>query len=657
MPPPRVRSSVSLAPALGDVRFSQPTEMVEGPGRRFYVLEQAGKVKVVARDGGEPTTAIDLTGRVAAGAEAGLLGIAFDPKFADNGFVYLHFDENVDAKPDVAYQSVLARFTSTDGGATFDVATERLILKVDHPYANHNGGRISFGPDGMLYWGLGDGGSAGDPRGYAQNKDVLLGKLLRIDIASSGSLPFVSPPSNPFVAGGGRPEIYAYGFRNPWKHSFDRLTGDLWVADVGQMRFEEVNRVVRGGNYGWNIREGRHCYEARECGTDGLIDPVVEYPRSEGVSVTGGFVYRGTKIPELVGKYVYGDFGTGNIWSVDGSGQPAGELLTTSNLKISTFGQDGDGELFVADYATGAVQQLVRSEVEREPLGVTSLAETGCLDPRDPSRPPPGAIAYEVNSPLWSDGAQKDRWLFVPDGLKIGVQLDGDFDVPPGSVAVKTFAVGGKRVETRLFVRYSDGGWGAYSYEWDDAQRDAVILPTNKTKELGDGATWYFPSRSECFTCHTPAAGFTLGLEARQITRIDRFAAVLREAIPQGAFPPLRAADTPNASIEERARGYLHANCSMCHREGSGAGAATLDLRVDRPLLDTRTCDVTPQAGDLSVPDAKIVVPGEPSRSTLALRMRALDESRMPIVGSRVVDDVGVKAVEAWIRELGGCAP
>jgi uncharacterized repeat protein (TIGR03806 family) len=293
-----------------------------------------------------------------------------------------------------------------------------------------------------------------------------------------------------------------------------------------------------------------------------------------------------------------------------------------------------------------------------------SLAETGCLDPQDATKPPPGLIGYTVNSPLWSDGAAKDRWLYVPEGKKIGVLPDGDFDVPPGSTAVKTFSIGGTRIETRLFVRYPDATWAGYSYEWNDAQTDATLLAGGKTKTLDGGGSWTFPSRGECFACHTSVAGFTLGLETRQLdhdeggtNQLERLAGVLDRPVVPNALAPLRAADAAGASDEERARGYLHANCSICHREGFGAGAATIDLRIDMPLAATKTCNAAPQGGDLGVPGAKIVAPGEPSRSTLALRMRALDQNRMPPLATHVVDEAGATAVEAWIRGLPAACP
>ena len=668
VPPPRAAdASVVLVPAFGAQKFEAPVELIPGPGKRYYVVEQKGIVRAIDATGAPATTALDIVSKVTSGGEAGLLGIAFDPKFAENGFVFLHYDARPAAPiAGVAFQSVIARYRSNDGGATFDAASEKRILLVDQPFSNHNGGKIAFGPDGFLYISLGDGGSGGDPRGNGQNKDVLLGKILRID--PSGGDPYAIPPTNPFAAGGGRPEIFAYGLRNAWKFSFDSVTGEIWAGDVGQNKYEEVDRIVLGGNYGWKTREGKHCFQVEDCPTDGLIDPVVEYDHSEGISITGGYVYRGTKIPSLYGKYIYGDFGSGRIWSASGSGDGifAAQLIAETNIQISTFAQSPDGEMFVADFSGGGVQQLIAAGEPAAPTGFgAKLSETGCLDPADATKPPAGMIGYTVNSPLWSDGALKDRWLYVPNGAKVVVQPDGDLDIPPGSVAVKTFSLGGTKIETRLFVRYPDASWAGYSYEWNDEQTDAALLVTGKTKPLATGASWTFPSRAECFACHTSVAGFTLGLEARQLDRddggknqLERFSAQLDRPIIPGVLAPLRAADTAGATDEERARGYLHANCSNCHREGSVAGAATIDLRVDRALADTRTCNAAPQAGDLSVPGAKIVLPGDPARSTLVGRMRSLDGAvRMPSFATRVVDDVAVTVVDGWIRGLAPTCP
>ncbi|MBS2013810.1 MAG: PQQ-dependent sugar dehydrogenase [Deltaproteobacteria bacterium] len=664
-PPVRTAASaLGLAPAFGGQTFKQPIEIALGPEGRLYVLEQRGVVRVFdPRSNAPATTALDISANIVSGGEAGLLGIAFDPSFATNRFVYLHYDAPLPAtRSGVVFQSVIARYESRDGGATIDPTTEKRLLVVDQPFSNHNGGKIAFGPDGFLYIGLGDGGSGGDPQRNGQNRDVLLGKILRID--PNRGEPYAIPEANPFARGGGRPEIFAYGLRNPWKFSFDTETGDLWCADVGQNKYEEVNRIVPGGNYGWNVREGKHCFGAATCPTEGFVDPVAEYGRSEGVSITGGYVYRGKKVPDLVGKFVYGDFGSGRIWAVDAGGAVR-LLVDASASKISSFAQDAEGEIYVADYATGAVKQLLTASESAVAGGIgATLGQTGCLDPSAPSTPPAGAIRYTVNAPLWSDGAEKDRWIYVPSDRKITVGPDGDFDVPPGSVAVKTFTVGKTRVETRLLVRYEDATWAGYSYEWNDEQTDAVLLTGAKKKALADGSTWYFPSRAECFACHTAVAGFTLGLETRQLDRVvdgknqlDRFAERLASPVLPPGLRPLVALDRQDASDDERVRSYLHSNCSMCHREGAGAGGAQIDLRIDKSFAATRTCNVAPQTGDLGVSGARIVAPGDPARSTLLLRMRTLEQGRMPNLATSVVDVAGTAAVERWIGALPSTCP
>ncbi len=655
-------ATIRLEAALGDQAFQSPVDLVEGPGKRFYVVEQGGRVRVVEPGASTSTLAIDIAARITSGGEAGLLSVAFDPAFTQNGFVYLHFTSPVagPVQGTRVFESVIARYQSKDGGLTFDPSTEKRVIAVDQPFSNHNAGKIAFGPDGNLYFGLGDGGSGGDPQGHGQNTGTLLGTIVRIDPKGD---PYAVPPTNPFVGGGGRPEIYAYGLRNPWKIAFDPATGDLWAGDVGQGKYEEIDRITLGGNYGWRTREGAHCYNADTCETQGLIDPVVEYGRSDGFSVTAGHVYRGAKIPALLGKLIFGDFGTGRIWAVDrdANGASFAALLLASDLRISTFGQGSDGEVYVADYATGRVKVILPSDGGGPTSAPTLLSATGCLDAADPSKGAPGLVAYEVNAPLWSDGAEKQRWVSVPEGKKIGVAPDGDMEVPSGSVLVKTFVVDGKRVETRLFARYADGGYVGYSYEWADDQRDATLLAEGKTKDLGGGKTWTFPSRGQCFACHTPQAGVVLGLEVRQLDRVvggenqlARFAPLLAAPVTPGASPPLKRLTDPGTD-EERARSYLHANCAMCHRAGAGAGAAKIDLHIDRSFAELGACDVPPSAGDLGVAGSRIFLPGDPARSTLALRMRALDTNRMPTLATRVVDEDGARAVEAWIRGVSAC--
>ena len=354
--PPGPPPPLALQDAFAGLRFRAPLQVLQAPGEaRFFVVEKAGTVQAVS--GTTASTFLDIRARVnSTPGEAGLLGLAFHPRWAQNRQVFLNYTAFSSASP-ANLRTTISRFTSADGGATLDPASEQVLLTVEQPFENHNGGGVAFGPDGLLYLGLGDGGSAGDPSGNAQNPARLLGKLLRIDVDSG--TPYAIPPSNPFASGGGRGEVCAFGLRNPWRFSFDRATGALWLADVGQNTWEEVDIIVSGGNYGWSPREGTHCYPPGTLSCAGpYLDPVVEYSHAEGASITGGYVYRGAALPRLAGHYVYGDFGSGHIWAVPAAGPYTPVQIAQGNA-ISSFGEDAAGELYVADLATGQVSKLV----------------------------------------------------------------------------------------------------------------------------------------------------------------------------------------------------------------------------------------------------------------------------------------------------------
>jgi len=638
--------------------FDAPVVLTQAPGdaSRWYVVEQGGRVMVF--DAAAETTSadevLDLTDSVEAGySETGLLGMAFHPDFAENGEVYLSY-----VRPD-PLASVVSRFTSPDGGATLDPDSEEVLLTVRQPFTNHNGGHISFGPDGYLYIGLGDGGSAGDPQENGQNTDTLLGKMLRIDV--DGGDPYAIPSDNPFAEGGGEPEIYAWGLRNPWKFSFDTASGDLWAGDVGQDRREEVDIVLNGGNYGWNLKEGTECYAADDpCDGGGLIDPVVEYSHIQGESITGGYVYRGAEIPAFAGTYFYADYVSGTVWAltwnaITGEADPT--VVAESGFYVSTFAQDTAGELYLVDYLGGGIRKLVATTpgVEAAPFPAT-LEETGCFDAD--GTPVDALVPYTVNSPFWSDGAEKSRWFAIPDGTTVTVDETGDFVFPIGTVLAKHFTRGGEDMETRLFVRHEDGEWAGYSYAWDGGATSLLASTEVRTFESGD---WVYPSRAQCLQCHTGAAGRSLGLEVSQVDRpaedgANQLALWETMGLLSGEIPALTALPSPSgdAPVEDRARAYLHANCSNCHRpEGTGQGPA--DMRATTPLSDTNLCAQAPQEGDLGVDGAVLLDPGRPETSILSLRMHTLDANRMPEVGSRVVDEAGVALVDAWIGGLTAC--
>jgi len=348
---------ISLVPlATGFARPVQVTHAGDGSGL-LYVVEQGGRIRTIRNGSVEPTPFLDISGRVLSGGEQGLLGLAFPPGYAANGRFYVNYTRT----PDGA--TVVARYRAAGTPRVADPTSEEVLLVIGQPFANHNGGQVAFGPDGFLYIGMGDGGSGGDPQNNAQNPATLLGKMLRIDV-EAGVQPYAIPPSNPFVGTAGfREEIWAQGLRNPWRFSFDRLTGDLYIGDVGQSAFEEIDFQPAGSpggeNYGWKIMEGSHCFGAAGCDNTGLVPPVAEYDHSQGCSVTGGRVYRGDAVPTLRGVYLYADFCSGRIFGLMPDGPTwRSETLLTVPLSISSFGEDEAGNLYVTDHAGGAVHRI-----------------------------------------------------------------------------------------------------------------------------------------------------------------------------------------------------------------------------------------------------------------------------------------------------------
>ncbi|MCC6974775.1 MAG: PQQ-dependent sugar dehydrogenase [Anaerolineae bacterium] len=341
--------------------FSLPIFLTHaGDGsQRIFVVEKVGRVQII-QDGkllNDPF--LDITDIVgASGYEQGLLGLAFHPEYRNNGLFYLNYTNR-------SGDTVVAEYrVSSDNPNKADPTTAREVLSFDQPFPNHNGGMIAFGPDKYLYIGIGDGGSAGDPLRAGQDSKTWLGKILRIDVNGS---PYLIPGDNPFVTGdAGLAEIWSLGWRNPWRFSFDRLTGDLYVGDVGQNSYEEVSVEKQGSpgglNYGWNVMEGSHCFQPRrDCNQTGLVLPVTEYNHEMGISITGGYVYRGSQYPALQGYYFFGDFGSGRIWALKetSAGQWEMAQLFSTGFPLSSFGEDEAGEVYLLDFANGSIYQLI----------------------------------------------------------------------------------------------------------------------------------------------------------------------------------------------------------------------------------------------------------------------------------------------------------
>ncbi len=348
--------TIKLREAFPKLRFSSPIDFQHaGDGsNRLFVVEQRGVIRQFENAAAVDSAPVflDISKRVNFSGELGMLGLAFDPGYADNGYFYVNYTANNPLR------TIIARYQRSQGNPLLaDSASELILLTFTQPYTNHNGGQLAFGPDGYLYIATGDGGNGGDPRGNGQSRTTLLGKILRIDPKPSPTGDNYSiPPDNPFVnnTASYREEIYSYGMRNPWRFSFDPVTGWLWAGDVGQGDWEEIDIIQNGKNYGWNKMEGFHCYPpgSTGCDTTGLTLPIWEYGHDLGVSITGGYVYRGSRIPELGGEYIYGDYGSGRIWGLryDGTASAVNRLLVASGLNITSFGVDADREIYICAF-------------------------------------------------------------------------------------------------------------------------------------------------------------------------------------------------------------------------------------------------------------------------------------------------------------------
>ncbi len=687
--------------AFPKVRFSEPLDVAFVPGaNRLAVAQRRGKIYTFVND--SRTDKADLLLDV----QKNVYAIAFHPQFATHPYLYVTYI--LDSEKELPAGTHLSRFeVSRADPPRCDPASEKLILT--WPSGGHNAGCLKFGPDGYLYVATGDGSGIADQLHTGQDVRDLLSSILRIDVdhPETGK-GYAVPKDNPFVnLPGARPEIWAYGVRQPWKMSFDRATGALWAGEVGQDLWESVLKIEKGGNYGWSVMEGSHPFRPeRKKGPTPILKPVVEHPHSDFRSITGGYVYHGKRLPKLAGAYVYGDFDTGRVWDLRLEGKKVAEHreLARTNHRIVSFGEDEAGEIYYLDFVGGQLHRLVPAP-QTAPTAPfpRKLSETGLFSSTKDHKPAPGLIPYAVNAALWSDGAYKERFLAIPGDGKI------EFDAieypqpspgaprgwrfPDGTVLVKTFAremergnpASRRRLETRLLhfqymggtEEYGDQYWRGYTYVWNDEQTDAELADAaglDRTFTIKDpGApggerkqTWHFPSRAECTLCHTMAAKYALGVNTLQMNRDfdygSRVANQLRTLEHLGVFtkplprPPEelpRLVDYEDASqdLDRRARSYLHANCSHCHMKWGGGNAEFL-LLATLPLQDTRTLNTRPGQGTFDLPDPRILVPGEPERSLILYRMRKLGLGRMPHVASAVVDEKGAKLIEDWIKGL-----
>ncbi len=526
-PPPPYRTRR----AFERLAFRSPlylTSDATHPG--VFVVEQAGRIVYFK-------AADDRTHLFCELKDHDFYAMTFHPKYRANGFVYVFANgPNSKAKK----KNRILRFRAAGDPPRCDPKSQQLVIEWESN--GHNGGDLVFGLDGMLYVTSGDGTSDSDGDNTGQDLRDLCSGVLRLDVdrAPPGKGHAV-PPDNPFSkVKGARPELYAFGLRNPWRMSIDRPTGDVYVADVGQDLWEMIYLLKRGANYGWSTFEGSHpFYPQRKLGPAPVVKPLVEHPHSEARSITGGHVYRGKRFKALVGAYVYGDYATGKVW---GLRQVEGKIawqkeLASTRLQIVAFGADRDGELYLVDYG-GQIHQFEPSPPPAEPSTFPrKLSESGLFASVPEHRPAPGVVPYDVNSPLWSDGSHKVRFFAIPGLGRVPFVEQGAWTFPEGTVLIKTFALDleagnastRRRIETR-FLTFQQGEWHGYSYAWDDKGLDGHLVEAGgRDRELlikdakAPGGTrkqtWHFPSRAECMVCHSRAANYVLGLTTAQMNR------------------------------------------------------------------------------------------------------------------------------------------
>lgn len=708
-----------------------PVAMASPPGddRRLFIVEQRGWISVITNLSAPTRTVfLDLANQTVYGGEQGLLGLAFHPRYSENGRFFVFRTMRTGPGGVRVLHDVLSEFrVSATNPDVADPDSEIQLFRQLDDAPNHNGGDLHFGADGYLYVSLGDEGGANDTYGNSQRIDrELFAGILRIDVDHRpGSLPpnrdesslsqvysyttnYSVPADNPWVGATrflGRPvdpkrvrtEFWAVGLRNPWRMSFDRTTGELWVGDVGQDAVEMVTISRGGANHGWAFREGRLGGPKSGAPVDfltnpvhGFVPPLHTYSHGSGTtrgnSITGGVVYRGHRMTALFGAYIFADYVSGNVWALrrrDGLSPLVTRL--TGQTAITAFGVDPENGDVLACHLLG--NRILRLEYNPVFTGTPlppTLERTGAFLDTATLTPNPGVVPYSVNLPFWSDGASKRRWFSVPDTNRF-LRFDSErsWDSPPGTVWIKHFSMemtegvpaSERRLETRFLVRNASGVHG-FTYRWTPSGSTELLAEEGDDEVLERvvngrrvAQVWRYPGRSECLTCHTPSAGHSLSFNSAQLHRSEMYPGgpVNQIAALAGAGyfsnPPqlirsLRALDPPSderASVEARARSWLAVNCASCHRPGGGGGGF-FDLRLETATEETGLLfgRLSDDRGD---PDSLVVVPGDQFHSQLFRRLSIRGPGQMPPLSTSHVDPAGVELISRWIDELGDPRP
>jgi uncharacterized repeat protein (TIGR03806 family) len=671
---------------FANVTFKDPLYVAEEPGTNYlWVVSRGGEVDRPSRvvrllddpDAKDLEPLLELPHRL-------IYSVCFDPEYATNRAIYL-FSNGPTSEPERTNR--VARYTVARGSSPrVDLKSEQVLL--EWRSAGHDGGDMAFSRDGMFYVTTGDGSSDSDDWNTGQTLDDLQGAVLRIDVRHRGDhRPYRVPPDNPFVnTPAARPEIWAYGLRNPWRMSIDPRSGHVWVGNNGQDLWETAHLVRSGENYGWSVYEGSHSfYLERKRGPTPHVPPTIEHSHAEFRSLTGGVVYYGEKLPDLNGAYIYGDFSSGRIWGMHHDGQRVlwHRELADTRLQIVAFRVDQRGELLVVDLGGGLYRLVPTPSGEPQRPFPVRLSETGLFASVNDHRGASGLIPYSVNVPSWADGAEGERFIALPGESRVDYHSNRSWEFPDGTALVQTLTLQGEpgdassrfRVETRVLLR-QQGEWAGYSYRWNDDQTDAVLVEKEgaETKFTihdappGDPRrqTWRFPSRSECMACHSRAANYVLGLSEAQLNRDHDYGAVrdnqlrtldhigvFASALPKSPKDAARLVDLDDQcqDLETRARAYLQVNCSACH-VSAGGGNSKMELSTTTPRERMNLIGARPQHDTFGIVDAMLVAPGDPQRSVLVHRLERRGRGQMPPLVTTRADPRAVKLMRDWIAHL-----
>jgi uncharacterized repeat protein (TIGR03806 family) len=742
LPPQEQTGDWTIVEAFPNLTFNDPVMLVPAPRTNLlFVIEQAGKIwsfqntsSVVAK-----TLVLDISATTQSKEDCGLLGLAFHPDFGlpgstNRGYFYISYSYSPSPTqnpgPSTRAYNRLSRYTIADGASTASPASQSILINQYDEDWWHNGGGMFFGPDGFLYLSCGDEGAAADSYNNSQKiNGGFFSGVLRIDVnmdptkshpirrqplnggtppagwTNSFSTNYFIPNDNPWLDVGGTvlEEYYCIGLRSPHRMSYDAPSGQIWLGDVGQSAREEVNIIEKGGNYQWAYAEGAVAGPKAKPNQNQLIGvekpPLYEYPHTDGNNcVIGGFVYRGNRFAaQLYGKYIFGDNGSSRVWAMDTNTSPAtitllgiapvGALYSYSHL--GSFGVDHDNEIYILVVGQSRkIYKLSLGGVEVSPPPAL-LSQVGAFSNLLTLAPSASLVPYTVNSPLWSDGADKQRWLAIPNNgapytsaETIGFATNGAWSFPTGTVLVKHFdlptnetnSAERKRLETRFMVRGTNGAWYGLTYKWRADNSEADLLPgslleTNLITTATGTRTqvWFYPSRSDCLTCHNQTANSILGLRTCQLNGNYTYPASgitdnqLRALNNVGMFSPgivesnIPAYDASvpitntSASLELRVRSYLDANCAHCHRPNGVKGF--FDARFDTPLASQNIVGGT-VAGNLGIAGASVVKPQSIAQSILYVRDNALGSIQMPPLAKNLVDTNYINGLGEWINSL-----